>query len=225
MRQLLIAVLSWAAVPSVVLALTLPSAQGYVSDFAELLSEADKTALEEQLRVFAEQTSTEISVVTIVSLEGETIEYYAGKLFEAWKIGQQRIDNGVLLLVAPNEREVRIEVGYGLEGALPDALAHRIIQDDILPVFRAGDYTAGMQRGVAAIISATKGEYTASSEASSSTADAVEGWFFVIIFGLQFGLAIMARTKSWWLGGIFGALIALVIALIVQSIISFVAVS
>lgn len=182
MRQLLIAVLSWAVAPSVVLALPLPAAQGYVSDFAELLNEADRVALEEQLRVFAEQTSTEISVVTVVSLEGETIEYYAGKLFEAWQVGQQKIDNGVLLLVAPKEREVRIEVGYGLEGALPDALAHRIIQDDILPAFRAGDYTTGIQRGVTAIISATKGEYTASSEASPSTAEAIEGWFFCYYF-------------------------------------------
>lgn len=135
------------------------SPQGYVNDFANILS--NDSQLEQQLADFEQQTSNEIAVVTVSSLEGLEIEEYAVRLFEDWQIGKRTNDNGVLFLIAPSEREVRIEAGYGLEGALPDALAHQIIQNEILPRFRNNNYEYGIAAGAQAIMSATQGEYNA----------------------------------------------------------------
>jgi uncharacterized protein len=125
---------------------------GYVSDFAGLLEEPAKSALEGLLFRTEQETSAEISVVTVASLDGRDIEGYAAELFEKWKIGKKDKDNGVLLLVAPNERKVRIEVGYGLEGVLPDGLAGEIIREQMTPAFKRGDYAAGLLAGTERIV-------------------------------------------------------------------------
>lgn len=126
----------------------LPKADGYVNDLAGILDPATRSALEQRLKDVEAKTSSEIAVATVKSLDGISIEEYATRLFKAWGVGQEKTDNGVLVLVAPNEREMRIEVGYGLEGVLPDGLAGEIRDAQFLPRFRDNDYAGGIRDGV-----------------------------------------------------------------------------
>jgi uncharacterized protein len=138
--------------------ITFPSLTGRVVDEAGLLDAALRTEIEAKLAALEEKTTDQLVVVTVRSLAGRTIEDYGNRLFRAWAIGQKDKNNGVLLVVAPNERKVRIEVGYGLEGALPDAIASLIIQNSILPRFKANDYPGGIASGVDEIIKVLSGE-------------------------------------------------------------------
>ena len=148
--------------PSLSPALEIPRRpEGYVSDYAGLLSDSSKTSLEAELRQFETETSNQVVVAVFPTLEGEVLEDFSIRLAEAWKIGQKGKDNGVILLIFKNDRKVRIEVGYGLEGALPDATAKLIIENEIVPRFREGRFDEGVERAVQAIIAATKGEYHA----------------------------------------------------------------
>ena len=128
-----------------------PPLTGRVVDQAGLLSPAKEAELTERLAALERDTSDQLVVVTVKSLQDREIEDYGYQLGRAWGIGQKQTDNGVLLIVAPNERKVRIEVGYGLEGVLTDALAALIIHDRILPAFREGGYERGITDGVAAV--------------------------------------------------------------------------
>lgn len=129
-----------------------PRPAGAVLDQANILPPADEAALDAKLREYSARTGRSIVVATVNSLEGETIEMYAVKLFEAWGIGGKESDQGLLLLVAPNERKVRIEVGYGLHQYVTDALSGRIIRGEITPRFKAGDMAGGINAGVSALI-------------------------------------------------------------------------
>ena len=125
----------------------LPAPSGAINDFADLLT----TEQEQQLTTLVEEvedaTTAEIAVATVTSLDGMSVEEYAVRLFAQWGIGQADKDNGVLILVAPNDREMRIEVGYGLEGILPDGLAGQIVRETFTPAFRDGDYPRGIIDG------------------------------------------------------------------------------
>lgn len=141
-------------------ALEVPSRpEGYVTDKADILSAAAEARVESVLRQFEERTSNQVIVATFLSLEGESLEDFSIRLAEQWKPGQQDKDNGVILLIFRDDRQMRIEVGYGLEGALPDALAGTIIQQEIAPRFRAGEYEEGVLYGLQAILQAISGEY------------------------------------------------------------------
>jgi uncharacterized protein len=129
-----------------------------VLDRAGLLPSPSAQALERTLTDFERSTGHQVVVHVTPSLEGLEIEDYSIQTAEAWKIGQKNLDNGVILTVAPNERRVRIEVGYGLEGVLPDALAARIVRDTILPEFRAGRMDQGVLAGTRAILAVISGE-------------------------------------------------------------------
>ena len=131
----------------------------WVHDEANILSEATEATLEGIIRANRDSTSTQIGVLTIPSLQGESLEEYSMNVVEKWVPGQKEKDNGVLLLIVANDRLIRIEVGYGLEGVLTDALSSRINRNEIAPYFRQGDYDTGVKAGVNAIIAATKGEY------------------------------------------------------------------
>lgn len=139
----------------------IPHYQGYVNDFARVISAADAAAIEKLAKELEDKTSAQIAVVTIKSIRPETIENYAVKLFKKWGIGRKGKDNGVLLLVAVEDREVRIETGYGLEGAIPDALARRIIENNIIPYFKQGQYSAGILSGNLEILKLIAREYKA----------------------------------------------------------------
>jgi uncharacterized protein len=136
-----------------------PPLAGRVNDRAGLLSERDQKELDAALARFEAETTDQIVVATLESLQGLSIEEYGYQLGRHWGIGQEGKDNGALLIVAPEEREVRIEVGYGLEGELTDAQSRMIIETSILPHFRQGDFAAGIKAGVAAMIETLGGSY------------------------------------------------------------------
>lgn len=137
-----------------------PKTQYWVTDQARVLSGSIERSLTKDAEAFERQTSNQVVVVTVKSLDGWTVERYGLWLANKWRIGQAGKNNGVLLLVAPNERKVRIEVGLGLESTLTNAIAQSIIDDDILPKFRAGDLPMGIIAGHRAIIEALNGEYS-----------------------------------------------------------------
>ena len=130
-----------------------------VNDYTQTLSPDQINQLEQKLVAFDDSTSTQIAVVLIKSLEGYDVADYGVRLAESWGIGGAKNNNGVLLLVSLGDRKVTIQTGYGVEGALPDAITKRIITREITPNFKAGDYFAGLDQGTNAIISYTKGEY------------------------------------------------------------------
>ncbi|MBM3214970.1 TPM domain-containing protein [Candidatus Poribacteria bacterium] len=157
-RALLIACL-WGVTAA--LHATVPALTGYVNDYAGVISQSQRAQLSASLEAFEQQTSNQIIVLTVVSLEGQDIESFGIEVAEAWKVGQKGKDNGIILIVAVADRKMRIEVGYGLEGAVPDGLAGAIIRDQIAPRFRSNDYGGGIAAGVNALMAATQGEYQA----------------------------------------------------------------
>ena len=140
------------------LALDFPALNGRVVDDAGILDGETRAALTQKLAEFEAKTTDQFVVVTLKSLQGTSIEDFGVELGRHWQIGQRDKNNGVLLIVAPNERRVRIEVGYGLEGALTDAVSRLIIENGIAPRFRAGDFAGGITRGVDDIISVLSGD-------------------------------------------------------------------
>lgn len=145
-------------------ALEVPRLQGRVNDYAELLSPATEASLESVLKSLESSDSTQIVVLTIGSLQGDSLEAFSLRVVEDWKIGQQGLDNGVLLLVARDDRKIRIEVGYGLEGKLTDMTAGRIIGNVMGPRFKQGDFNQGIIDGIGAIVMTVRGEFTAAAE-------------------------------------------------------------
>lgn len=130
-----------------------PRPQGPIYDQADMLPAAEEASLDQRLREFDARTGNAVIVATVDSLQGDTIEDYAQKLYAAWGIGGAERDTGVLLLVAPNEHKVRIEVGYGLTPYITDILSGRIIRDEITPHFKDGDFSGGIEAGVDAMLS------------------------------------------------------------------------
>lgn len=160
-------------------AVEIPILTGRVNDYASMISAQAETQINEKLARLEDRESTQVVVLTIESLEGEPLEDYSIRLAEAWKIGQKEFDNGVILLVSRKDRKVRIEVGYGLEGALTDLTAGRIVDNDIVPLFKKGQFDQGFVRGVDMIVAAVKGEYSASQKAVES--EDSEGSFFPVL--------------------------------------------
>ena len=148
-------VLAWAAAA---LALAFPALTGRVVDGAALLTAAERASLEQALKAHEEATTNQVVVVTLASLEGVPIEEYGYQLGRHWQIGQEGKNNGALLIVAPAERKVRIEVGYGLEGVLTDAVSRVIIETIIVPAFRSGQMGPGIVAGTGAILKTLTGD-------------------------------------------------------------------
>ena len=142
----------------------LPTAPAdYVLDEAGVLDPTQRALLTHDLKRFERETSNQLLVVVIPEVpEGYVMEDFTQRTFDAWKVGRKDKDNGMVLFVFPGSRQLRIEVGYGLEGAVPDALANRIITDDIVPWFRSGDIGGGILNGANAMMAAARGEYTGS---------------------------------------------------------------
>lgn len=188
---------------------------GFVNDFAGILTDQQKNELESQLTNFEQQTGNEISVATIPSLDGDTIENFAVRLFADWGIGKKNKDNGLLILVAPNEREVRIEVGYGLEGDITDAQSYWIIQNTILPAFRNNDYYSGISGAVHTITDAlAKGSNIPSATSDTSPNLPAGEWLAFVLFIPLWLASILGRSKSWWAGGVLGGIIGVIIGFI-----------
>jgi uncharacterized protein len=141
-------------------ALNFPALTGRVVDQANVMTAESRGDIEAKLQALEDKSGIQLVVATVPSLQGSDIETYANELFRFWKLGEAQKNNGVLLLVAPAEHKVRIEVGYGLEGTLTDALSSVIISSAIVPRFKAGDYSGGIARGIDGIISVLSGDST-----------------------------------------------------------------
>ena len=174
-----------------------PRPSGPVLDQGNLLAGGEERALTRKLTAFEDTTSTAIVVVTLQSLNGAPIADYAFELGREWGVGQEGKDNGVVFLVSKGDRQMFIATGYGVEGALPDAIANRIIERIVTPAFRNGQFYAGIDRGTDAIIQATAGEYDASAEARSASSD--EGLPMALIFTLL--ILAYFLTRSFFRGG------------------------
>jgi uncharacterized protein len=202
----------------------LPEHAGYVTDLASVLDDATKAQLTALLSGIEQETTAEVAVVTVTSLEGTTVEDYANRLFKQWGIGKKGKDNGVLILVAPGERKIRIEVGYGIEPVLPDGLAGNIIRNQALPEFRKGDFAGGIMavvESVSIILQAnhplTAGERQAlGSDFGHPSTFATTAFFgmFIVLGALSLGVGLRTKTifPSIW-GALFGG-IPFVLALI-----------
>ena len=143
---------------SLALALDFPPLTGRVVDQANIMTAQSRTELEAKLKELEDKSSIQLVVATVKSLQGGDVETYANELFRFWKLGESKKNNGLLLLIAPAEHKVRIEVGYGLEGTLTDALSSVIISSVIIPRFKTGDFSGGIERGVDGIVSVLSGD-------------------------------------------------------------------
>lgn len=203
-------VLALGLLPLAVPALEVPPLKGRVNDTAGLLSPGTAALLESLLKTHEDSTSNQVALLTIASLEGEALEGFSMRVAEAWKLGQAKKDNGVLLLVARDDRQVRIEVGGGLEGVLPDITCGRIIRNEIVPRFREGDYDGGVLHGTGAILAAIGGVYPAEAPAEGGGSGGAWGDLWWLVLG---GLALFARLlrSALFTAGLTGWLAYLVL--------------
>lgn len=175
---------------------------GRVTDKTGTLARGEIAALDQKLAAFERETTNQIAVLLIPSLAGDNLEDYSIRLAEKWKIGQKGKNNGIILLVVKNDRKLRIEVGYGLEGALPDALAGSIIRNEIAPPFKEGQFYRGIDAGVTAIMAATKGEYKAPKKRGDRSQDIPWLALLPFVFFLAiFAINLMGRKHHYHSGG------------------------
>lgn len=198
-----------------------PALETPIVDQTGTLSSDQIATLSQQINNSRKSKDYQMGILVIPTLEGNPIEDYSVQVARAWGIGDATKDNGVLLLVAKNDYKLRIEVGRGLEGDLTDLESGRIIRYTISPQFKKGDYYSGISLGVQNIAAQVEGRpqadtsVAAASRSTNSSSGMGEFFFFLFIVGIQafsWLMAIMARTKSWWLGGIVGGGIGLVFA-------------
>lgn len=214
-RALLIA---WAAglllICSPAWSLSVPPLSGRVNDYAAMISPQTRSYLDTELAALEESDSTQVAILTVPTLAGESIEDFSIKVVEAWRLGQMDRDNGALLLVSKGDRAVRIEVGRGLEGSLTDLAAGRIVDAVILPEFKAGRFDQGFLRGTQAIVSVVKGEYKGSGTlpGERTSARSSGGIFVPIVIALLFVAFLGARRRA--MGGIGGAIALPLLALL-----------
>lgn len=198
-----------------------PALTARVTDRAGMLAPARARALEAKLADFERETSHQLAVLTLPSLEGEPIESFALRAAEQWKLGQRGLDNGMLLVVASQDRAARVEVGYGLEGAVPDAVANRILEDVMFPRFRAGDMAGGIEAAADALMQAARGELIPAERRPQPLLRAREGLdplptvFFVALLGSFFGMPFRRRARPLGAlvgGGVSGLVVWLLLA-------------
>lgn len=185
---------------------------GFVNDFAHVLSASDRDALEQQLASIEQQTGAQVAIAIVPTIgTDETIEEYAVDLFAEWGIGEKGKDNGLLIVVATEDRQMRIEVGYGLEGVITDLQAAAVVDEMLAPAFRQGDFAGGLRQAVTALGAAIAGDPSALPQNRSRislNSNVIFFSFFILITLFRGLFVLMARTKSWWLGGVLGAIAA-----------------
>jgi uncharacterized protein len=188
---------------------TFPTLTGRVVDGAHILSDQTKSDLDQKLAGLETRTSRQLVVVTLPSLQGYDISDYGYQLGRAWGIGQAKLNNGVLLIVAPVEHKVRIEVGYGLEPVLTDALSELIIQQAVLPKFRSGDFNGGIEAGADALIQQLSLDTSAAEAKAAAAAQQVQHQgggganpftilVIIIFIAIAFGRIFGSRGVGFW---------------------------
>ena len=193
--------------PGVAAALAVPPTPTDIPivDQTNTLSTDQKNTLAATIAAETQKSGNQIAVLIIPSLQGDVLEEYSLNVLRTWGIGQKDKNNGVLLLVALDDHKLRIEVGYGLEGALTDARSSQIIRNDITPLFKQSKYYEGISLGLSQIIKAVHNEYVASPEPKQSKHIPFELIFYGLFFIPIWLGSIFARSKSWWAGGVVGA--------------------
>jgi uncharacterized protein len=211
----------------------IPPLKARVTDLTGTLTSQQRSALEETLRAFEARKGSQIAVLVVTTTQPETVEQYAVRVEENWKLGRKGIDDGALLLIAKDDRKLRIEVGYGLEGVLNDATAKRIIAEEIVPRFKQNDYAGGINAGVARMIKVIDGEPLPPPAARPQRGNGIDlehlliigfvlvfvvGGILRAIFGRVLGAGIVGAIAgfiAWTLGGaLLIGIIAAVIAFI-----------
>lgn len=186
------------------LPLEAPALSGRVNDTAGLLSAGAVRRIEALLKDLEQTDSTQIAVLTVPSLEGDSLEDFSIRVAERWKVGRKGFDNGAILLISRDDRKIRIEVGYGLEGRLTDLTAGRIIRERIAPEFRAGRFDQGVLAGVAAMAEAVRGEFKAPPGPAPGEMGALSGDLFpflILFVFLVFALGRVSRRLGTVAGG------------------------
>jgi uncharacterized protein len=222
MNRLLLSVVLLAAFAAAAIAqeADIPYLTGRVTDNAQIISEETRKSLSENFKAHEERTTNQIAILTVPTLNGESIEDYAGRVFKEWKLGQKGKDNGILMIVVPNDRRMRIEVGYGLESTMTDAMAGRIIRNVMTPKFKKGDYDGGISDGAQAILGVLEGgsiqetESTAGPDEDSKSSGILDGMerpdmpviqrillgaFIFGIIGVFTVVGIMTPGMGWFL--------------------------
>jgi len=173
-----------------------PKLTARVMDLADMLSEAEEAQLSSLLKNLEESKGSQVAILTVNTTEPETIEQYSIRVVDEWKLGRKEVDDGVLLLIAKDDRKVRIEVGYGLEGAITDAYAKRIIENIIVPQFRRGAYYHGIEEGIEAIISLINGEELPEITSSPSSIASNDKLVFLVFIGFFFLIFLLSVIKT-----------------------------
>lgn len=179
-----------------------PQFQAYVTDLAGLLQPPQRAALEQKLVAFARERGSEVALLIVPTTQPETIEQYAIRAAEAWKPGRAQQDDGLLLVVARDDRAFRIEVGYGLEGAIPDAIAKRVIEETILPRFRQNDYYGGLDAGIEQLFGLIRGEALSPPPQQAASAQDPLGALAPLLFGALVVGQFLRRALGPLLGGL-----------------------
>lgn len=183
---------------------SIPALNGRVNDNAKIMNSRERQEAEEYLAAVEKQNGIQIAVLTVKSLQGESLESYSMKVAEKWKLGQKDQDNGILLLVAYNERGVRIEVGYGLEGTLTDTKCGLIIRNVIIPEFKEGDYGEGILKGIKTIGGIVSGDVSVEEKLQKSEEVDAAGAVFAMIFVLVWSIIILsALLRRYGIMGLF----------------------
>jgi uncharacterized protein len=192
---------------------------GLVNDFAQIFSASERDALAAKLVDFGRTTGNAFVIVTVSDLGGDSVDNFAEKLFAEWGIGSEK-DNGILLLISHDDKKVRIEVGYGLEPVITDAISGSIIRNTLAPAFKDGRYFDGVNGAADTIIGVISGnpEYVNTVNAGASSDSRGSRGFgdlvYVVIFAALWIVSILGRSKSWWLGGVLGGVAGVIISII-----------
>lgn len=180
---LLLSTGAWAADGGLV---PVPPLRTQVTDLTQTLTAAEQQALEQKLSAFAQQKGSQIAVLIVPTTQPEEIEPFSIRVVDQWKLGRKNVDDGALLIIAKNDRRMRIEVGRGLEGALPDAIAKRIIAETITPHFRSGDFAGGVTAGVDQMLSVIQGESLPPPVPTREAGDNLMGTLFMVFLPIWF---------------------------------------
>lgn len=209
MRLLCVATLAVVCSAAMAQTVEVPALKAHVTDRTGTLSSSERSALESKLAAFAADKGSQIAVLMVPSTGDETIEQYGIRVAEQWKLGREGVDDGAILIVAKDDRRLRIEVGYGLEAALPDVTAKRIVSEVVTPYFRDGDFYTGISSGVDAMIAVVQGEPLPQPRARAQRHGdpAIMALGSLLIFGTVIG-SMVAAGSTKRRGGVVGALLA-----------------